>query len=610
MSILEREKTIDYDKAKKQADAIVVATIVGFCGTRALLGQPFSFDLQDEQGDVAPGSSKAMAFVKAAQRWNLVLGSIEEILDGLHGLVKNNDHPDNLTQADIHRAVDWDVAPTRDEISNQGRTGTITGSTGSDAIAPGDRWRRPWNDPVEGKTPEYSGYGAYTGICDDPLRNSAWTVGGDVPPEQDPRYPTKPYKLDGFCGEVDLTANNIDNWSKRYGPEKITAWQFANAKGNVEFGIIHDSNAYLPPVGFGISVAPTGGGKKVFGFVHGMSQAQAESIRTGPWCVSHEHAIGDKTTKLASCFPCTTFMYAAGYPPSSSHLGRGESWVPPQIDNDTPNRKASGELAVQTINTIWAIQIHYYMDLGCKLLQKYFDGDALHHPNNEYRAVVDQVATTLAKFELDKLTVMKNAGNLFLDALVFHDNQTVQLMNVLGVADMSETEVTDIQRDLLEGKTIRMKERRHYAPEWIRVPPYTVKVTNTFGASGALSVAFARKSGDLTLVEGGTKKDPVTIARNANDENDATGALTIVITTKAAPVRLTLEDLLEVDGVAGWTRTISDDQPYKDLSYGDLVYPRHGKYPITYVYTQVRQGGQYKLTLSITVEIKEPEKKG
>jgi hypothetical protein len=61
-------------------------------------------------------------------------------------------------------------------------------------------------------------------------------------------------------------------------------------------------------------------------YIHGMSWAMREAIRWGPWCTAYEIAVGSKTRKLASCFACTTYMWASGFPAFSTHLGRGESW--------------------------------------------------------------------------------------------------------------------------------------------------------------------------------------------------------------------------------------------------------------------------------------------
>ena len=66
------------------------------------------------------------------------------------------------------------------------------------------------------------------------------------------------------------------------------------------------------------------------GHIHGMCSAIVQSSEQGPWCTPYEMATGTQTTKMASCFPCSTYMYSTGYTPTSTHLGRGESWVPPQ----------------------------------------------------------------------------------------------------------------------------------------------------------------------------------------------------------------------------------------------------------------------------------------
>ena len=64
------------------------------------------------------------------------------------------------------------------------------------------------------------------------------------------------------------------------------------------------------------------------GYTHGMIQAIYKAYSLGPSCAPYEIAVGDQTTKMASCVPCTLFMLAQGYPPTSTHLGRGESWAP------------------------------------------------------------------------------------------------------------------------------------------------------------------------------------------------------------------------------------------------------------------------------------------
>ncbi len=70
------------------------------------------------------------------------------------------------------------------------------------------------------------------------------------------------------------------------------------------------------------------------GYVHGMIQAIYAAAASGFKGITIEVAVGEKTTKLASCFGCTTFMYAADRPPDAIHLGRAESWSPVEAKNN------------------------------------------------------------------------------------------------------------------------------------------------------------------------------------------------------------------------------------------------------------------------------------
>ena len=65
-------------------------------------------------------------------------------------------------------------------------------------------------------------------------------------------------------------------------------------------------------------------------YTHGMIQAIYKGYSLGPSCTPYEIAVGAVTTKIAVRIrvPCTLFMVAQGYPPTSIHLGRGESWAP------------------------------------------------------------------------------------------------------------------------------------------------------------------------------------------------------------------------------------------------------------------------------------------
>jgi len=91
--------------------------------------------------------------------------------------------------------------------------------------------------------------------------------------------------------------------------------------------------------------------QSIVGYVHGMIQAiydvelhkMASGGKSGG--VPYEIAVGEKTSKLASCFACAVFMEANGYPASATHIGRSDSWcivhatghVNSKTENDSRN---------------------------------------------------------------------------------------------------------------------------------------------------------------------------------------------------------------------------------------------------------------------------------
>ena len=74
----------------------------------------------------------------------------------------------------------------------------------------------------------------------------------------------------------------------------------------------------------------------------------------GPSCNPYEIVIGAVTTKMALCLPCSVFMVAQGYFPTSIHLGRGKSRAP-LYPPYSPGGEAEGnELTViRDLNYSW-----------------------------------------------------------------------------------------------------------------------------------------------------------------------------------------------------------------------------------------------------------------
>jgi hypothetical protein len=104
-------------------------------------------------------------------------------------------------------------------------------------------------------------------------------------------------------------------------------------------------------------------------YTHGMIQAIYKSYSLGPSCTPYEIAVGDQTKKMASCLPCSLFMVAAGYPPTSTHLGRGESWPPlyePYNHGDCAEQNELG--VIRDLNNAWYAQCTELVGLGLKIL--------------------------------------------------------------------------------------------------------------------------------------------------------------------------------------------------------------------------------------------------
>lgn len=215
--------------------------------------------------------------------------------------------------------------------------GLITGAAGAASSKFPARHRTP-SGPVaeelrqlaadEGSPVGYRGPGAYSGFVDDPLGNTAslsCTARFNVPRDSDG-----------------------------------SRWRRAGQAG--PWGLIQPESPDM--------VVPTQTDHDgVAGYTHGMINAIYTAVARGPWCTPFEIAVGTRTTKLASCVPCALFMYAAGYPPSAIHLGRGDSWLPrfPQSPNHHDYSPRVDE-AIRSTNIRWQLECRQHLELGSRLL--------------------------------------------------------------------------------------------------------------------------------------------------------------------------------------------------------------------------------------------------
>jgi hypothetical protein len=155
-------------------------------------------------------------------------------------------------------------------------------------------------------------------------------------------------------------------------------------------------------------------------YPHGMIQAIYKAYGLGPSCTPYEIAVGDQTKKMASCLPCTFFMVATGYPPSSIHLGRGGSWAPLYAPYNPGGPTEVNEPGViRDLNNAWYDACGKFLPAGLQIL----DDD---HIAADHRASRDTARTYLTS---NKGTTV--AATLILDAVSMHESETDRINRTL-----------------------------------------------------------------------------------------------------------------------------------------------------------------------------------
>ena|GEM_PF-2214346 len=407
MSILKKSGG-DLDP-KVEADVIMTSAILGFCVTRVKLGQPFSFDIEHPTQDVINDAKKYQGFLEEWQQFLGVLSDVSEVLD-FNGV-------DSRYLKDA-QSPEWQVGAR------------ITGREGGGGLAPQERHKAMESaqalsaSRLEAQNPVgYSGRGAYTGMIDDPVNHSTF------------RQPTK---------RIIITDQERWHSGKDYqglirGGGEGSAREFVNLSNDPKAGMGDFTTRQYQKL-LADDQGKTGG---LVGYVHGMSWAIQECIKCGPWCTPYEQAVGSDTTKMASCFPCTTYMYAAGFPPSSAHLGRGESWAPLPVNQSSPYNSIASSLNIR-----WHAQCHHYLLQGSACLAKFAqshrskaDGVRMGFRNGKYRVQSVDVSRPYVgsahRSALEalrtylKFSNISKGGNLILDALTVHESEWKRLYNTL-----------------------------------------------------------------------------------------------------------------------------------------------------------------------------------
>jgi hypothetical protein len=159
----------------------------------------------------------------------------------------------------------------------------------------------------------------------------------------------------------------------------------------------------------------------IVGYTHGMIQAVYKAYALGPSCVPYEIAVGEETTKLASCFPCTMFITALGYPPSAGHLGRGESWAPLyEPYNPGAGQEPNESAVIRDLNTAWAAACGVWLRYGIGVLAQ-----ARVAPS--HAAALDDLSNFVEARRKDPSV----AATLILDALTIHGKESERINRTL-----------------------------------------------------------------------------------------------------------------------------------------------------------------------------------
>jgi hypothetical protein len=157
-----------------------------------------------------------------------------------------------------------------------------------------------------------------------------------------------------------------------------------------------------------------------------MIQAIDLAYGHGPSCRAYEIAVGGQTTKMASCFPCSTFMSANGYYPNSIHLGRGESWAPlfepyiPAGIKADPDVIRALPATIRDLNNSWYERCRLWIVKGLDILTE----DEIEDSHKPARAALGAYVSA----NRDDPTL---GGRLLLDAVTMHDSEQARILRTL-----------------------------------------------------------------------------------------------------------------------------------------------------------------------------------
>lgn len=424
--------TNDAAAPEAEADYIVASAIVGHSIQQIKAGVDVQFSMEPTDEDPKP------------EKWETEWGKLQQAAQKIGELAAKEVGPDSH-RVKAGTAVDHGVGavivgiyglaghekPTAADIRHPENNLSPKGAVLYDKIKQHDR------DPDY----QYIGRGAYTGFVDNPN-----TVG-----DTDPVGPLSSARFHvSDLGHGGTSDTAFEGWYPRWlPPENSNLWDARvrrdqDQHDRIGWGIIGGNLAGLAPddqepvLGTssradqitaimhdeqGMVFNDESGDRDVKGYTHGMIQAIYKAYHLGPACTPYEITVGRQTTKLASCFACTLFMTATAYPPTSTHLGSAESWVPlyePYKQSGTPDKE---RIVINDLNARFAEYCDTVLRSGLKAL----DGDVIADRYNTCRA---NLRHTLGEAYDPENRV---AVSIFLDALTVHSKELSRVRRVLGL---------------------------------------------------------------------------------------------------------------------------------------------------------------------------------
>jgi hypothetical protein len=392
-----------------QADVIVAAVMTGFVATRIALVQPvlFTFEERENLGTVRDAGMARNVLHRLARvlqpRFDPdTIGGLQ-CANGPGGTAEQNPSGAWLDIDGVKNAManGRSAAPTSSVAITARQGGTMVGHSQDELAAMQgtyvDRNRTITNAQVRSQVSQIIAAlqnqpenGAYYGVVDDPVTEEGGFCCSSV------------RRIIPYAGGV-----GVPRWN-RSAPYHGLIGAAGGRNARAQWGSFERENR----------ISGWDGQSGVVGYTHGMMWAIQRAKAIGPWATPYEVAVGAATRKLASCFACTTFMYATGYPPSGMHMGSAESWVPlPPEGAENPHWTNMTIL----LNEMWANDVAHYLSLGSDLLSRGAIAQAARAQVQELRAVVG------ARGFRENV-----AATMYLDALTMHKNDRRRLDTVLA----------------------------------------------------------------------------------------------------------------------------------------------------------------------------------